>query len=164
MPVYRHHLVFLSIDEYLHFFKKNILFIYSWETQRERQRDRGRNRLLWGAQCETRSQDLGSQSQPKADAQQLSHPGGPVFTLFWVLTFSEYSYSSDRESTLQCSVHCRKFRTFSQNPFMPMLCYPLIFVELIVTFVYSCQGLQSPHPVLQSSLLFFESWKSKPLM
>ena len=32
---------------------------------------------LWGAQCGTRFQDPGITPEPKADAQPLSHPGGP---------------------------------------------------------------------------------------
>ena len=43
------------------------------ETQAE-----GEAGSLQGAQCGTRSQDLGSRPEPKADAQPLSHPGAPI--------------------------------------------------------------------------------------
>ena len=60
------------------FFK--ILFVYSRETQRERQTHRQR-----GKQAPCRDPDVGlnprtqvSRPEPKADAQLLNHPGVPV--------------------------------------------------------------------------------------
>ena len=62
------------------FFFFKILFIYSWETQREsprhRQRER-RSRLLTGSLMWDSIPGLGSRPEPKADAQPLSHPGAP---------------------------------------------------------------------------------------
>ena len=60
------------------FFLK-ILFIYSRETQRERQRHRWeRAGSLWGAWCGTRSQDPGI--TPWAEgAQPWNHPGIPKY-------------------------------------------------------------------------------------
>ena len=69
-------------------------FIYSWETQREKQRQRQREK-----QASHRKPDvgldpeiLGSRPEPKADAQQLSHPGAPFCCLllccgnfFWAI-------------------------------------------------------------------------------
>ena len=56
---------------------KKILFIYSWETHRERQRYRQREK-----QAPCREHDVGldpgtpeSHPEPKADTQPLSHPG-----------------------------------------------------------------------------------------
>ena len=61
---------------------KNILFIYSWETQRERQRaGGGRHRQREKqALCGEPNAGLdprapGSHPEPKADAQPLSNPG-----------------------------------------------------------------------------------------
>ena len=64
------------------FFLK-ILFIYSWETQRERGRQRHRQREK---QAPHREPDagldpgtVGSHPEPKADAQPPRHPGIPNF-------------------------------------------------------------------------------------
>ena len=62
-----------------------ILFIYSQDTQRERQRDIGRGRrsrihagsLMWDSILGL----PGSCPEPKADAQPLSHPGVPSPTI-----------------------------------------------------------------------------------
>ena len=58
---------------------KNILFMYSWETHRERQRHRQREKQApcgeTDAGLDLRTQ--GSHPEPKADAQSLSHPGIP---------------------------------------------------------------------------------------
>ena len=56
-----------------------ILFIYSWETQRKRHRQREKQ-----VPCEDPYSGLdprtpGSPPQPKADAQSLSHPGAPKY-------------------------------------------------------------------------------------
>ena len=62
------------------FFFKKILFIYSWDTERERRRYRQREK-----QAPCRQPDVGLDSktpgscpEPKADAQQLRHPGIPT--------------------------------------------------------------------------------------
>ena len=62
-------------------FFKNILFVYSWETERERQRYRQREK-----QAPCREPDVGidpgtpgSHPGPKAGAKPLSHPGIPMF-------------------------------------------------------------------------------------
>ena len=62
---------------YIFSFKKKILFIYSWETHRERQRHWQREKQ---APCREPHVGLdpgpqGSGPEPKADAQPLSHPG-----------------------------------------------------------------------------------------
>ena len=60
------------------FFPLKILFIYSMRhTHRGRDIGRGRSRLLAG----TRSQDLGSRPEWKADAQPLSLLGAPMITI-----------------------------------------------------------------------------------
>ena len=68
-----------SSSVFVFFFK--ILFIYLRETQRERQRHRQREK-----QAPFREPDvgldprtLGSQPEPKADAQPLKHPGARGF-------------------------------------------------------------------------------------
>ena len=60
-------------------FFKNILFIYSWETWRVRQRHRQRKKQ---ASCGEPNVGLdlrtpGSRPEPKADALPLSYPGAP---------------------------------------------------------------------------------------
>ena len=57
----------------------NILFIYSWEIQKERGRDigRGRSRLHSGAWCGTQSQVSRITPWAKAGTEPLSHPGIP---------------------------------------------------------------------------------------
>ena len=62
----------------LYIFK--ILFISSWETQRQRQRHRQKEKQ---APCGEPNvgldpRTLGSQPEPKADAQPLSHPGASI--------------------------------------------------------------------------------------
>ena len=49
-----------------------ILFIYSWETHREKQSDRGRNRLPVGSLMLDSIHGLGSHPERKADTQLLS--------------------------------------------------------------------------------------------
>ena len=56
------------------FFLFKILFIYSLETQRDRDISRGRSRLPVG-NC---MRDSIPGPEPKADAQPLSHPGAPL--------------------------------------------------------------------------------------
>ena len=65
-------------------FLKNILFIYSWETQREMQRHRQREK-----QAPCREPDVGldprtpgSRPESKEDAQSLSHAGAPTSFCF----------------------------------------------------------------------------------
>ena len=57
------------------FFK--ILFIYSLETQREAETQRGRSGLLAGSLIWDSIPRPGSRPGPKADAQPQSHPGIP---------------------------------------------------------------------------------------
>ena len=70
----------------LYFF--NILFIYSWETQKERQRHSQREEKQ--APCKEPNAGLdpgnpGLSPEPKANAQLLSHPGIPGhFFLFFI--------------------------------------------------------------------------------
>ena len=60
------------------FFK--ILFIPERHTERDRLIDRGRSRLLVRNLMRDSSQE-GSQPEPKADAQSLSHPDAPNFEM-----------------------------------------------------------------------------------
>ena len=66
-----------STNTYRDFFNIKILFIYSWETQGERQRHRQREK--WGPHREPNvgldSRSQGSRHEPKA--QPLSYPGAP---------------------------------------------------------------------------------------
>ena len=48
------------------------------ETEAETQAE-GEAGSLLGSRCGTQSQDPGSQPEPKADAQLLSHPGVPLY-------------------------------------------------------------------------------------
>ena len=73
-----------NINKLLITFLKKILFIHSWETERQRQRHRQREK-----QAPCREPDvgldpgtLGSRSELKADAQPLSHPGVPKNFIF----------------------------------------------------------------------------------
>ena len=62
----------------LSFFFFKILFICSWETQREAETQaEGEAGSLQGAPCGTRPQGPGSGPETKADTQLLSHPGVP---------------------------------------------------------------------------------------
>ena len=62
---------------------KKILFIYSWETHRERQRHRQREKQ---APCRESDEGLDPRTlgspEPKADTQPLSHPGALLPLLF----------------------------------------------------------------------------------
>ena len=65
----------------LFFFFFKILFVYSCETQREKQRPRQREKQAPRREPNVGldPRTLGSGPDPKADAQPLSHPGVPVF-------------------------------------------------------------------------------------
>ena len=96
--IFSHKITFCNIPKYVHefflnwsnvfppvSFLKKILFIYSWETQRERERSRdiGRGRSShWGPDAGLDPRTLGSHPEPKADTQPLSHPGAPWQWLF----------------------------------------------------------------------------------
>ena len=60
-----------------------ILFIYSWETHRERQRHRQREKQAPCGEPNMRldPRSLGSPPEPKGDAQPLSHLAVPMFPL-----------------------------------------------------------------------------------
>ena len=62
------------------FFFFKILFIYSWDIHRERQRHRQREKQAPQGELDAGldPRTLGSGSEPKADAQPLSHPGTPL--------------------------------------------------------------------------------------
>ena len=71
-------------------FLKKILFIYSWETHRERQRHRQREKQ---ASCGEPDVGLdprtpGSRSEPKTDTQPLSRPRAPKMSLLVKATSS----------------------------------------------------------------------------
>ena len=70
------------------FFLK-ILFIYSRETQRARQRHRQRKKqaLCGEPDAGFNPRTLGSWPEPKADAEPLSHPGASIFQIwrFWLI-------------------------------------------------------------------------------
>ena len=77
-------------------FLKNIFFIYSWETHRERQRYGQREKQ---APCREPNVGLdpgtpGSCPEPKEDAQPLSHPGGPHLTLIYTASTSLFPRDS----------------------------------------------------------------------
>ena len=65
------------------FFK--VLFIYSWETQRERQRHRQREKQAPYEEPDAGldSGTPGSCPEPKADVQPLSYSGVPLFWCFY---------------------------------------------------------------------------------
>ena len=69
-------------------------FIYSWETQKERQRHRqSEKQVPWGEPDVGLSPRMsGSGPEPKADAQPLSHPGVPVFYIFWKLFCLHFNF------------------------------------------------------------------------
>ena len=72
----------LSFFHSLFFFFK-ILFIYSWDTEREAETQaEGEAGFLGGARCRTRSRTPGSWPEQKADAQPLSHPDIPFLHSF----------------------------------------------------------------------------------
>ena len=60
------------------FFKKDFIYLFMKDTERSRERGTGRrsklHRRTW---CGTRFQNSRITPEPKADAQPLSHPGGP---------------------------------------------------------------------------------------
>ena len=63
-----------------HFFLGFYLFIYNIHIEKEREAEtqaEGEAGSMWGARCGTRSWTPGSQLEPKAGAQPLSHPGDP---------------------------------------------------------------------------------------
>ena len=74
------------------FFKRLIdWLIHEKQTEQGRQRHRqGRSSSSQGAQCRTRSRISGSQPEPKAGTQPLSHPGISSFNLqfqFYFMVF-----------------------------------------------------------------------------
>ena len=73
--------IFKKILFYL--FLVKILFIYSWETHRERQGHRQKKRAALGEpDVELDPRTLRSRPEPKADAQPLSHSGIPKDFIF----------------------------------------------------------------------------------
>ena len=66
------------------FFFFKVLFIYPWETQRERQRYRQREKQAPYREPVVRlnPRTLGSWPELKADAQPLSHPGALALLIF----------------------------------------------------------------------------------
>ena len=80
-PFSIHYLLDNSIPQWFIFFK----FINSWETQRERQRHRQREKQApWVGEPDAGfdPRTPGSQSDLKADAQPLSHPGATTMIYF----------------------------------------------------------------------------------
>ena len=70
-----------------YFFLKNILFIYSWETQKKAETQaEGEADSLWGVWCGTPSWDLGITTWPKK--QTLNHQGVPLL-LISIISFSK---------------------------------------------------------------------------
>ena len=72
------------------FLKKNILFIYSWETHEEYQRQKQREKQApsWEPDVGLNSRIPGSRPESKADAQPLNHPGTPNFDPFYSNAYS----------------------------------------------------------------------------
>ena len=74
--------IYLFILFYL-FFKKDFTCLFMRDTEREAETQaEGEADSMQGARRGTRSQDLGSRPEQKADAQSLSHPGVPILVLF----------------------------------------------------------------------------------
>ena len=58
------------------FFFEDFIYLFMRDTEREAETQaEGEADSLWGAQHRTQSRDSRSQSEPKADALPLSHPG-----------------------------------------------------------------------------------------
>ena len=92
-----------------------ILFIYSWETHRKRQRHRQREKQAPCGEPDVGldPRTLGSCPEPKADAQPLSHPGVPhYYFLTKNLIMVKYTYYKVTILTIfKCWVysHCRSW-------------------------------------------------------
>ena len=109
-----------------------ILFIYSWERQRNRQREKQ-------APCREPNGGLnlrtsGSHPEPKADAQLLSHPGVPpgwesLWHFLAILLFSGHFRTQGNVIS--------EFRSWSLT-----LTFDLLFLW-VQNFLFKCWGLRS---------------------
>ena len=80
------------------FFFFKIVFIH--ERPRLRQRHRQREKQTPWARCRIQSQDPGITTQPKADAQPLSHPDAPLTQIFLQTC---YLVCPKEQFSIQCS-------------------------------------------------------------
>ena len=78
--------IYFSIRHFfIYFIFLKILFIYSWEIQRHRQREKQTPYREPDSGLDPRTR--GSRPEPKADAQSLSHPGTPEIHFFKALLY-----------------------------------------------------------------------------
>ena len=112
----------------------NILFIYSWETQRERQTQaEGEAGSLQGARCRTRSQDAGTMTRAKDRCSTTEPPRCPnilyivVHQLWeWCVEISIYNYICFTLESLKIL-----------STYVNFVAYDLIFYYEIYLFVSS---------------------------
>ena len=110
-------LIQLSIWLLISFFKKNILFIYSWETERKRDRQRQRHRQR-EKQAPCREPDMGLNPRspgscpgPKAGAKPLRHPGIPFLFFFFkdfIFLFIDTKREGHRHRQREKQAPCRE--------------------------------------------------------
>ena len=78
----------------------NILFLYSWATQRQRQRHRQRSRLHTGSRCGTRSQDskvmTWAEGRPSTPEPPIGPPPPVFFTAFTIKMIFTFFYDWKR--------------------------------------------------------------------
>ena len=133
----------IKIDNIL--FLKNILFIYSRETQRERQRHRQREKQ---APCREPDAGLnprtpGSRLELKADAQPLGHPGVPLLFCFSE-NFINCLFSDS--SKQQLYIHLRLPFPLQANSQVCLTQQPEILTPSLVELVETghLKGVRSP--------------------
>ena len=126
--------------EILFFFFKSlkILFIYSWETQREAETQaEGEAGSLWGAPCGTRSQTPGSWPELKADTQPRSHPGA------WDSYLTHNLNKREREREILCASYTNRW--LSPDKVLKIVWTITEFLNFIWKLSRS-QGLFAPRP------------------
>ena len=91
----------IYLDSVLHFFKKAFINLFKRDTERGRDMGKGRSRLPVGILMRDSIPGPplppGWQPEPEADAQLLSHPGAPRFSIlnnFWSYGYSAISRAS----------------------------------------------------------------------
>ena len=85
--------------------EKNVLFIYSWKTQRQRQRHMQTEKQVPHRELDAGldPRPLGSRHEPKADAQPHCHPCVPKRKSFW-LKFGNKMWWMVIESILEAKI------------------------------------------------------------